>query len=287
MPTAPMVLQQLRHGNGLSLALSLRLHECQSDKHTPTPHEFNCRLMPGFFGLFTQALLGVLSFSTLILKWYYEEPRRKLAVFGFDSSKQLIGAIFMHVLNIIVASIISGFKTRGDPCEWYAVNVLVDCTLGVLVSYYLLLLSQQVFRYQSGNYTGGEHQDDTDFCFKEVNWRAYWEQVGIWLLIQCGMKVITMIFLLIFARPLIWIAGTLLWPFSSFPKTTLMVVMVILPLVTNSFQFWMTDAFLMFHERIKTPLLSKHTSRQDAARAQRRQQEQREGREGRDCGRVC
>jgi len=44
---------------------------------------------------------------------------------------------------------------RGDQCDWYWINIVVDTTLGVLVAYQFLKLSEYCFDYKSGWYLEG------------------------------------------------------------------------------------------------------------------------------------
>ncbi|XDV25237.1 hypothetical protein PO909_029189 [Leuciscus waleckii] len=70
-------------------------------------------LMDGF-SVFIQGLLAVLAFSTLMLKRFREPVgiRRPWRIWIFDTSKQAIGALFMHFANIFLSTL-----TNEDPCS--------------------------------------------------------------------------------------------------------------------------------------------------------------------------
>jgi len=59
-------------------------------------------------------------------------------VFCLDSSKQIAGAGWIHVANMFCAMILGKVAKRGDQCEWYWIEIMLDTTLGVAVEYYLL-----------------------------------------------------------------------------------------------------------------------------------------------------
>eukprot|EP00920_Eleutheroschizon_duboscqi_P013884 GHVT01032492.1.p1 GENE.GHVT01032492.1~~GHVT01032492.1.p1 ORF type:complete len:197 (+),score=27.61 GHVT01032492.1:542-1132(+) len=78
-----------------------------------------CQLLGEFggFGWWIQGALGLLSFSSLLIKRFRERPRRSWKVFILDSSKQATGAFTIHMLNLIFAALLSWHGTS-DPCNW-------------------------------------------------------------------------------------------------------------------------------------------------------------------------
>jgi len=97
-----------------------------------------CQLLSGPLHWLLQGLLLVTSVSVLGLKhaWDRRTGRsdRSTARFFFDSSKQLAGALWMHVLNLYCAHVLAG-RTSEDSCEWYWIEIMVDTTLGVWVEF--------------------------------------------------------------------------------------------------------------------------------------------------------
>ncbi|KAL6081016.1 hypothetical protein STEG23_029121, partial [Scotinomys teguina] len=84
------------------------------------------------FGIFLQALLGVVAFSTLMLKRFREpkHERRPWRIWFLDTSKQAIGMLFIHFANVYLADL-----TEEDPCSLYLINFLLDATVGMLLIY--------------------------------------------------------------------------------------------------------------------------------------------------------
>jgi len=112
-----------------------------------------CTLLPGTFGIFVQVFLGCACFTTLIVKWQTEKPRpRPGAVFVRDSSKQFVGGLYMHTLNMLTALVFATRESAGDECDWYWVNIMADCTLGTFLNCLFLRLTERLFQYQSGVY---------------------------------------------------------------------------------------------------------------------------------------
>ncbi|XP_004864413.1 store-operated calcium entry regulator STIMATE isoform X1 [Heterocephalus glaber] len=66
------------------------------------------------FGIFLQGLLGVVAFSTLMLKRFREpkHERRPWRIWFLDTSKQAIGMLFIHFANVYLADL-----TEEDPCS--------------------------------------------------------------------------------------------------------------------------------------------------------------------------
>ncbi|GFO12720.1 store-operated calcium entry regulator stimate [Plakobranchus ocellatus] len=69
----------------------------------------------GLLGLFVQALLAFLAFTSLIIKRYCEpkHSRRPWIIWFFDTSKQGVGAAVLHFANLFLSDVF-----QGDPCTW-------------------------------------------------------------------------------------------------------------------------------------------------------------------------
>ncbi|KAL0078885.1 hypothetical protein F4703DRAFT_1742058 [Phycomyces blakesleeanus] len=73
-----------------------------------------CKLMDGF-AIFIQLCLATAAFSTLVLKRQREKPQRPVRIWAFDVSKQLVGGIVIHSLNVVAAYI---FGANPDGEHW-------------------------------------------------------------------------------------------------------------------------------------------------------------------------
>lgn len=195
-----------------------------------------CRLLPGWFGFFTQIILLSVSLLVLVGKKTLDHSDRTWFEFGLDSSKQVFGSVWVHLLNLWVSVKLS-HKSGGDACDWYWVNIVVDCTIGTLIEYGLFGLFMSVLK--------GERKSDFDsgvyFQNGNVCLRRYWKQLGLWLFVCTVMKLCVVEGMRKGKRVLLSLAGFLLTPFSTNMHAKLMVVMIVTPCVFNSFQLWVVD----------------------------------------------
>eukprot|EP01053_Blabericola_migrator_P000400 Blabericola_migrator_1__399@NODE_109_length_14038_cov_78_087968_g97_i0_p5_GENE_NODE_109_length_14038_cov_78_087968_g97_i0NODE_109_length_14038_cov_78_087968_g97_i0_p5_ORF_typecomplete_len247_score22_64STIMATE/PF12400_8/3_3e33_NODE_109_length_14038_cov_78_087968_g97_i031743914 len=194
-------------------------------------------------GLYVQGLLGVISFATLIGKRYVESPRRTWTVFLYDAGKQAIGSLFAHSLNLSFASGQSAFTDgTGDECDYYWLNIMMDTTLGVLITYVTLnaLLSSPMIRGKLGVMYG--------YYGDPPKARVWASQLLLWLGITVVMKVTVLVCLLVGQSAFEWIVHIALMPFEGKPDLKLLMVMIITPIVMNTFQYWVTDGFLKYRD---------------------------------------
>ncbi|CAD7966627.1 unnamed protein product [Amoebophrya sp. A120] len=232
----------------------------------------SCTILPGFFGVFVQVVLGVCCFSTLIVKWRFEKPFPRPAVIFFrDSSKQFVGGAYMHALNMLAAYIFATKKSNGDECDWYWVNVVIDCTLGTFLNCIYLRITEKLFSYSSGVYEDSSYaeignaentsaagttamEQETKsiltrikLFFKALT-PAYRFQIGAWILVLTCMKLTMILIFFQFGEYLVKYASELIdglfGPTSSTNKLKLVFVMIVTPVVMNIFQFWVSDSFL-------------------------------------------
>lgn len=110
----------------------------------PAKDQAECHLL-GPFALIVQAALGGVAILSLVWKRYRETPKRPWKIFFFDVSKQVVGSMLTHVLNLAM----SMFSTKMDvldavakaglevakndpqgrvpnPCSYYLLNLGID-----------------------------------------------------------------------------------------------------------------------------------------------------------------
>lgn len=192
----------------------------------------NGALMDGF-SVFIQALLAVLAFSTLMLKRFREPVgiRRPWKIWFFDTSKQAVGALFMHFANIFLSTL-----TNEDPCSLYLLNFLLDATLGMLVIWVgVKVVSKVVEHKQLTLLMFGEYGDPPRVS-------AWLAQCSVYLLIVALEKSVVTLVLLIPG----WTnleEGVL--DYIPNPQLELAIVMLIVPFIVNSIMFWLVDSLTM------------------------------------------
>ncbi|KAG0284320.1 hypothetical protein BGZ96_011296 [Linnemannia gamsii] len=208
---------------------------------TPPPQGSTCELMSPF-AIFVQLLLATIAFSTLIFKRSKERPMRPLKVWLYDVSKQIVGGVVIHSLNLLAATIF-GLSERKDnnPCIWYFLNIFLDTTFGVGVLYLFLKAADKYFVHmRMEGLRTGDYGNPPQF-------EPWWKQTLVFSLGLVVMKIVVVIvltwpFLFTFGE---WVLG---WTTQS-EKLQILFVMLILPLSMNICQFWVIDYIL----KQKTP----------------------------------
>lgn len=200
----------------------------------------SCKLLDGIYSYLVQVTLGALSLSSLLIKRkYFEYPKRSRKVWIYDTSKQVFGALYAHLVNIIIATKIADI----NQCEWYFINYFFDTFLGVYLTY-LFIKKINWFaekRKLHWLYTGNYDSKDSISTNKKV----YYAQLFIWLLIITIVKLFIVYCILIPGKSgLIKFGNFVLGPVQYSTKLELFIVMVVFPLVFNVIQFWVQDNFL-------------------------------------------
>ncbi|KAF7655214.1 hypothetical protein LDENG_00059370 [Lucifuga dentata] len=197
------------------------------------PHGCDNGALTNRFGVLIQGLLGVIAFSTLMLKRFREPVgiRRPWRIWFYDTSKQAIGSLFIHFANVFLSTF-----TKEDPCSLYLMNFLLDATLGMLVIWGAVrLVSKLVEHKQWTLLTFGEYGDPPQAA-------AWLGQCGIYLLIMVLEKGVIMLVLLIPGWSKL---QAVLLSYITNPQLELALVMLIVPFIVNSIMFWVVDSLMM------------------------------------------
>jgi len=207
-----------------------------------------CTLLPGFFGALLQGALFLGVCGTLLWKKHFDKPPRSWPCFLADSSKQIVGAGWIHILNILSAMKLQRHLEVGDECAWYWINIVVDCTVGVVVEYvsleaYLSVLSVALKEDAVEEFQGGHYYERDVSGNLVFHWRRYFKQLGLWILVVSQMKSCVVVLMLMFHATLLKVAESALDLFQD-EKSKLLMVMVITPFFMNALQFWLVDNFL-------------------------------------------
>jgi len=200
-----------------------------------------------FFTVLVQIILASLSLVALWIKRTREKPKRKFITWFLDVSKQCLGACYAHVMNMVIAALISrnirGGSELDDQCAWYGLSFLIDTTIGLAISIGFLGLLRWIANERnwtslknSGVYVG----DDA---------MLHWiHQVIAWLVILTLVKIIMYFFMWAFSEPLAWIGGILFAPFQANIRLELVFVMMLFPGLLNIIYFWISDSYLQAQE---------------------------------------
>lgn len=94
--------------------------------------------MLGSFGTLVQTALGVVAFMVLFIKRCLEKPPRPWKIWFLDVSKQIFSACVGHGMNLLLSIIMS--TESHDECVYYLVNTILDCSVGVFISFFFMKL---------------------------------------------------------------------------------------------------------------------------------------------------
>lgn len=202
--------------------------------------EYHCRkdALTDFYGWFLQVLLACLAFTCLVAKRFCEprHRRRSWLIWFYDTSKQGMGAMAIHLSNVWLAQ-----QYKGDPCTWYIINFLLDSSLGLLIIFIGIRSAQILSKIKQ---------------WDAINFGEYGKppSVNAWLT-QCvlyvALMMIVKVLITLFMQLNFWdsVKDLLLYPVRMNRHLELALVMLIIPFFVNILMFWVTDNFLMHKDR--------------------------------------
>ncbi|VEU22396.1 DEKNAAC103710 [Brettanomyces naardenensis] len=232
-----------------------------------------CEIL-GPFSLIIQGCLGLLALSSLVFKRYHEYPnRRPWRVWFYDVSKQVFGALGVHVLNLFM-SILGGQTDKwaagnmgsknattsayyysanrkrpedicDNPCDYYFLNILFDTTIGIPILWGLLYVVHMLA--EKCGITGidsGEYGTPPQVA-------NYLKQLALYFVGLLSMKLIIYTLLILcpfLVKFAVWILS---WT-DKIPDLQVAFVMMIFPLIMNSFQYYVIDTIIQSPEYYKT-----------------------------------
>ena len=156
--------------------------------------------------------------------------------------KQILSSFFVHFLNVFLSILFNQQDTDSkNECASYLMSVLCDSTIGIILTVVLVKISNRIARKQrlfmavQGNYLTQEQKIDKE---------AYGIQCCIWLVDVFLSK--TGVFLVYLINVAAWnaIGQALLSPFSFSQVLQLVIVVVIVPTLTNTYSFLIFDTLL-------------------------------------------
>lgn len=157
----------------------------------------------------------------------------------FDTSKQALAALVIHFINILMAEFFGG----GDPCTQYIISFVLDSTVGLLIIYIGVILTQFVAKARgSDTLNFGEYGKP----YPKVE---YWYcQTLAYICIAIVAKV--MVSFMLQAHFWSQVQRILLWPIPN-PEVEIIMVILIIPFIINVIIFWVTDNILTMSRGLK------------------------------------
>lgn len=220
-----------------------------------------CHLLGSAFNYVIQLSLGLIAISILYLKHRREPQQRPFNTWFKDISKQITGLLWAHLLNLILAMMMARHE---DQCVPYFVNYVIDSILGLGLNLLVLNLFRwlgsryQISVFDFGNYhiyelTGSISTQDISLLStaspsRAESWKPmimWLKQVLVWLAIITFVKLF-LFFCLIYPIREWWVqlGALILHGITHSDVTELIIVMIIVPLIVNIYQFIIQDKYL-------------------------------------------
>lgn len=190
----------------------------------------------------SQSALSAICLLSLVAKRFADSEQRPWRVWLFDVSKQVVQAAMNH---LIIVGLLKAFHepldVEANLCNWYWVNMLVDSTIGVLVSLVILRAIQCGYRMKCVGRPDlarcGDYGDPPDF-------RVFLRQLGDWLAVSALRRMILALSAASFKQELSASADWLLGWLEPYPRAKFLTAAVFSPLAFGVFALWVTDGFL-------------------------------------------
>ena len=216
----------------------------------------------GLLGIIHQLILGVLTFSLLVLKRYLENPRRPWIIWFYDIIKQIFSSFVLYSINIVFSYILSN-NEEDDICTVYFMNLFLGCIGGYhITSLYLVLFNHLKKKYKLAIYINELYYEEiydnnNAKCYK-VKWKIYIYETIMWTIIQLIWKFILLILFHYFKALFISFGDKCLKPFTDVHVRSFFIICVF-PLLLNGYYYWRLDSLIKSKEK-KTYLKLKNIS---------------------------
>ncbi|KAG7447595.1 uncharacterized protein BT62DRAFT_930610 [Guyanagaster necrorhizus] len=198
----------------------------------------SCQLL-GPTALIVQGLMGVLVILSLVYKRHREKPKRPWRIWLFDVSKQVVGQMFVHGVNVLVSDIVS-HNSDGNACVFYFFNILVDTTLGVGLLYIILRVLTHIFveNLHLKGFESGVYGSPPSIKF-------WGKQAALYVVALTTMKLLVIALLAFFPSLFVIGAWLLSWTWTG-DGDALQVIftMGFFPIIMNILQFWLIDSIV-------------------------------------------
>jgi len=199
----------------------------------------SCQLL-GPTALVVQALMGVLVILSLILKRHREEHKRPWRIWLFDVSKQVVGQMFVHGVNVLISDV-GSHHSAGNACVYYFLNILIDTTLGIALIYVILRALTYILadRAHLKGFESGQYGNPPSFKF-------WLRQAAVYVLSLTSMKLLVVGLFAVY--PGIFKIGDWLlsWTRTGNGEDAIQVIftMGLFPILMNILQFWLIDSIV-------------------------------------------
>lgn len=204
------------------------------------------------YSYFIQALLALVCFITLVVKYLYEE-KRSFNVWLMDVSKEAIGLLSVHFSNLYLGVKMASFSGYwgASNCSWFFVNSTTTAFLGLIyTAAYISLLRWFVKHYDSLSFLRSGVYSPSGEPPRISWWMA---QTCLWCVVCCGQSFViaTLVVIPAYAK----IDKFMAWvetPFQKYPHVQVFLTMFLAPMIEDVIYTWCIDSLVM--ERNGGPL---------------------------------
>jgi hypothetical protein len=183
-----------------------------------------------------QLFLAIMVLATLSYKRWRETPKRSWAVWCMDTSKQGFAMGMQHFVNVALAVAFAHGQTDAGECAWYITNftITVFCGLFILKGY-MKIQCLLVEKYGFNILRSGDYGQPPRF-------QIWFVQMLLWCFVSCAEKCLTAVCVILPLRDTLDGAIALAEaPLKPYPKTELVLVMVVAPTLLNVLFAWVVD----------------------------------------------
>mmetsp|Transcript_15647 Transcript_15647/g.36559 ORF Transcript_15647/g.36559 Transcript_15647/m.36559 type:complete len:227 (-) Transcript_15647:88-768(-) len=201
-------------------------------------HE-TCHVVEGAFALLIQALLGLTVVVVLFYKRWQEHPRRTCVIWFMDCSKQCWAMGLQHLVNLLLALFFAKHSgAKAGECIWYITNFAINVVCGLfLLTAYMRLHRCAVEKWELTWLRSGEYGDP-----EAPRWDVWLVQLLLWGFVCCVEKFITAtVVILPLHHHIDTVIAFIEKPIKDFPRTELVFVMVVFPMILNAVFAWVVD----------------------------------------------
>ena len=217
----------------------------------------------GPLGLIIQGILGVMSFSALIIKRYFEHPKRPWNIWLLDTSKQVFSAALVHCMNMMLSMLLSEASVA-DGWEWYFINFAWDVAIGTFVWFMIIKLIEGfaalngIDVLNTGVYVHEDYSDISKVTLDptqqeskhKIDYKIWFIQLVVWSTVVVIVKILLFFSIQLFSEFFENLSDILLGWLKKYPDLKLVLIMIIVPIILNSIQFWIQDNILKGKKKI-------------------------------------
>ncbi|OWZ24032.1 hypothetical protein PHMEG_0001015 [Phytophthora megakarya] len=199
-----------------------------------------CHLFTDVFSRVLQLSLAFIAIFMLYIKRKLEYPIRPIKVWALDVSKQSLGALYIHCVNVILSIVMVTTSSEDyDECGIYFFNYLIDTTWGgFIMIVFLRAIDRIAARFGHMDIARcGDYGDPPQM-------RIWWTQFFAYLVALALMKMVNLLVIWIFFRDIAYFSTRLFSAFEHHRHLELSIVMLVIPGCINSAQFWIIDSYL-------------------------------------------